>query len=50
MIVSKSAVDVADDIRVKFISAEQSEKLDADSAKLRYYGVSAYVYDNCTDG
>lgn len=50
MIVSKSAIDCSAKSRAKYISTQQSETLDADSMKLRFYALSAYVFDNKKDG
>lgn len=50
MIVSKSALDCSAKSRAKFISAEVNQGFDADSMKVRFYALSAYVFDNFKDG
>jgi hypothetical protein len=50
MIVSKSAVDCSAKARTKFVSADINQTLDADSMKLRFYALSAYVFENKKDG
>lgn len=50
MIVSKSAVDNSYETRAKFIGTEINPNFDADSMFLRFYAVSAYVFDNKKDG
>lgn len=50
MIVSKSALDCSAKSRAKFITAETNQTLDADTMKLRFYALSAYVFENKKDG
>ena len=50
MIASKSAIDSSAKSRVKIISSEVNQNLDADEAKVRFYGISAYILDNYKDG
>ena len=50
MIASKSAIDSSAKSRVKFISSQVNQNLDADQAKIRFYAISAFVLDNYKDG
>ena len=50
MIVSKSAVDCSAKSRAKYFSSQENIQFDADTMKLRFYALSAYVFDNKKDG
>lgn len=50
MIVSKSAIDCSAKSRVKYIPAQENKDLDSDLVRLRFYALSAYVFENKKDG